>query len=447
MRGDDRKAQEERDGTMTTDRRQMDRGDFVQHVAGLVAQANRDAEARDGGLAARTGAGDPTGMLNLRPGGRQQQLGRGGPQGGEAGGQPSGYTTRGMLHWRTARGETIHDRISYEEAEKILQWFRGVSNNDMATARTAVRELHRERSVSLARQTEPMQVSSDELGGSTVPTQFVDEVIISLPQETPFADGSLITLFPMQSPSVTLPKIKKRPTTGGTTTAEGEKYARSNAEVGTLTLFARKQGVIIPVTEEMLEGTSIDLVRILAQLVAEELARQRNNFITNGSGAEEPEGVRVNPNVATSPWDDTDDQTSAKSVSNVYHDVQQRYRTNGIWLVHNQAIKQLRVLQRTDGSFYWTDGFAATPATLMGRPVFENPDIPIDLGGGSDTEVLFGDFMRGYVLGRLAGVEMQQDSSGEDWEADIIRMKWRERLDGKVRDENAFVRGTGLTLT
>lgn len=417
----------------------MERDDFEGYVAELVDQAARDREAAEGGRAGRTGAGDPAGgRINPRPG-------VGGTGGGRrSGGAPRGHITAGMP---LNLNSTIYDRISADEADEIMRWWKAIAGGDMQTAREATRECHRMaggRVISRA-PGDPQQVSVDELGGNLVPTQFVDEVLIALPQETPFANGQLITLFPMGSDSVEFPKVTRRPDVSGTV-PEGSAYKKSNADIGTVTLFARKHGVIIPVTEEMLMGSRVDIVRVLAQLVAQELAEQRNAFVTNGSGSEEPEGVRTNDNIATVPMGTADDRARADSLIELFYSVPSRYRQNGIWLLHNTRIQQVRQLKTTDGEYIWTDGFSESPSTIMGRPVFENPDIPTNLGVGNDeSEILFGDFQRGYVLGEREGVEMQQDSSGTAWEEDIVRLKWRERIDGKVRDENAFARLTGVT--
>lgn len=349
---------------------------------------------------------------------------------------PAG-TWRGTLSPFT---QAFRPDMTDDDAAQVLRYFRGVFHEDSSVQRSALSKLGGSSVVARASQT----VSEEEAGGIFVPEQFVNEVIIELPKFTPFADASLIRIVPMASDTMKWPKVTTKPAAPTVIPEEGT-YSKTRALFGFVELIARKIGEIIPMTEEMLEGSNIEMVALLAELVGEQLADKRNALVTNGTGASEPEGIRQNSAVGTKAWDATDDVTKADSIIAIFHAVKSAYRGDAIWLIHDTRIELIRKLKDGDKRYLWTDGFAEAPASILGRPVFENPDIPTDLGGGTDeSEILWGNFRRGYVLGTRRGLFVDRNSSGEDWEKDIVNFKFRERYDGKVTDAAALIRGTGV---
>jgi HK97 family phage major capsid protein len=206
-----------------------------------------------------------------------------------------------------------------------------------------------------------------------------------------------------------------------------------------ITLVAKKIGEIIPFTEEILASNAIGMVQVISSLVADAFAFKYNSLVTSGNGdANEPEGVLTNTNITSTAVVTTNDQTKADSLIDVFHSLASQYRKlNSIWLLNDLDIARVRKLKDTLGRYLWVDGFSARPDTLLGRPVIENPDLPAGT-------FLFGNFIRGYVIGKREGMTIDVNSSGTDWEKDIQNYKFRERWDGRVHDEKAFVKGTNL---
>lgn len=374
---------------------------------------------------------------NLNPRGGQ---GRGGPDVTENDRNTPGSTWRG-IHNPSSRSN-IRNRMTEDEARNTLRFFRAVYEGDTGDARRYAKMLN-------TRTGGGGQIEGDDtLGGGFVPEQFTNEVIIELPKYTPFVDSSLIRLFPMAGLTARFPKVKTKPSQPSVVQEE-QKYGKTKVVFGHVRLIANKLGIIIPFTEDLLDDMAgVDMVQLAAELVAEQVANKRNYLVTNGSGADEPEGVRTSSEVGTSEWTDTDDASRADSLIQFFHALPSQYRRDAIWMMHDSVIERVRKLKDGNKRYLWTDGFGEAPATILGRPVFENPDIPTDLGDGNDeTEILFGNFRRGYVLGQRKGLEVERNSSGEDWEADIVNFKFRERYDGRITDAAAFIRGTKVATS
>lgn len=366
----------------------------------------------------------------------------GGPSTSEPSAVPAGRTMRGSV----AADRVLQHNISREDAAGVMGFFRGVFNRDATQVRRSAEALGGSFQVERA-DGDPQAVgtpgSSGE-GGVLVPDQFLAMVQIELPKFTPFADRSLIRIVPMAKETLKWPKVTSKPGRP-VLTPEGTVYTKRQASFGLTELVARKIGEIIPFTEEIMESSEVSMVQLLAELVGEQMAYKRNELITYGTGVGEPEGVLTNGDVSSVAWVNTSDVTKADSIINIFYGLQSQYRRDCIWMMNDAIIKLVRKLKDAENRYLWTDGFADAPATLLGRPVYENPDISTTLGAGTDESViLFGNFRRGYVLGTKNGMSVSMDSSGDDWQKDITNMKFRERWDGKVNDVKAFVKGTAV---
>lgn len=321
--------------------------------------------------------------------------------------------------------------LKAEDAAQIMRFFKGMVERDTPYMQRALEALG-----TPMERLQQVGVSTD--GGYTLPVQFVNEVLIDLPKVTPFADSNIVRIVPMTHETMTWTKVVTRPSQP-TYVAEGTAYSKMGVKFGPITLVAKKIGEIIPFTEEILKSNQIAMVQVISSLVSDAFAFKYNALVTSGNGdAVEPEGVMTNQNIVTNAWVATNDQTKADSIISTFHTLPSQYRaTECIWLMNDQTIALVRKLKDTLGRYLWTDGFGPNPATILGKPVFENPDL-------ATTDILFGNFKRGYVIGKREGMTVDQNSSGTDWQADITNFKFRERWDGRVHDEKAFVHATGV---
>lgn len=349
--------------------------------------------------------GAPNGSLNVRPGEQEEE--------------PSGEAWRGSVS-PMFRGQS---KIKPKEAEGVMRFFRGVLNGDHTEIRSAVESLGG---------TRIQQVGATNDGGVTVPYQFLTEVTIALPRVTPFADKNIVRIIPMASETTRWTKVITKPAQPDVL-PENTTYNTAGVEFGLIELIARKIGQIIPLTEEILASNQVEMVSVIAELVAEQIGYKRNALVTRGNGATEPEGVMTNAQISSFTWDTTNAATKADSVIGMFHSLKSQYRGDAIWLFNDQTIKYVRQLKDTQNRYLWTDGFGSNPATLMGRPVYENSDM-------TTAEGLFGNFRRGYVIGQRDGLFVERNSSGDDWKKDVVNFKFRERYDGKVNDEQSFVK-------
>jgi HK97 family phage major capsid protein len=330
----------------------------------------------------------------------------------------------------TGTGVGSRTLVSPEEALKTVRGFQALMQGDRAGAAKAWQEISTRQLV---------QSDEQATGGVLVPDGFLAQVISELPNFTPFADPATVRTVPMGTPVMKVPKQITKPAEPDVV-QEATAYPETAPVWGHVELVARKIGEIIPITEEMVMGSSIALFGFLAEMVAEQSGQKRTDLITNGDGVSEPQGIRSEADVAS--YSQAATALASDDIIETYHAIASQYRDNAIWLMHDSIAKAVRKLTDSYGRYMWTDGGGLGPAqsTLLGRPVYENPKIPTNLGGGSNESVIiFGSFRLGYWLGQMDGLAMSTDSSGADWKADITNLKFRERWDGKVAVPVAFV--------
>lgn len=284
---------------------------------------------------------------------------------------------------------------------------------------------------------------TDSEGGYLVPDEFSADIIEKLGQETPFANNEFLRVIPMNRDTMRVPVLATRPDvqriaenaagTGGTDPAFGE-----------VTLTANRFGRVLPMSEDLLSDEAIGLVEYLRDLYAEILAENRNNLIINGTGTNQPEGVRVNGDVPTTAAIMTDGGTIHDSVIDAYNAVSPKNRVGGIWVTGTQGWGILAKAKDADNRPLIQQLPGQAFATLLGRPLFVTEAVPENLGAGTnETELIFGNFRRGYVFGDRMQLAVKMNDGGKYFENFQAAIRVSERFDGKVGQADYFIRSTG----
>lgn len=295
-------------------------------------------------------------------------------------------------------------------------------------------------------QVRALSEGTDSDGGYLVPEEFAQDIIEKVGQETPLANKEFMRVIPMNRDVMNVPALATRPTvsriaenaagTGGTDPA-----------FGNVQLTARKYGRVLPMSEELLEDTTYAIVEFLRDLYAEILAENRNNLIINGAGsvASEPLGVRATgTGIATRGGTMTAGKTIHDSVVDTYNTVIPKARAGGLWLTSPRGWAVLAKAKDDQGRPLIQLLGGEPFARLLGHPLFVTEAVPANLGVGTDeTELIFGNFKRGFAFGDRRQVAVKQDASGKYFENFQVALRVSERWDGAVANAQYFVRGTG----
>jgi len=195
-----------------------------------------------------------------------------------------------------------------------------------------------------------------------------------------------------------------------TTTPQLSPLAFGNGEI-----YANPQ-----VTQQLLDDSVIDIEAWLTREVAVEFDRQENIAFLSGNGTNKPNGlltyVTGAANAATHPWGDIDTVVSggataitADAVVKLVYALPSQYQGNARFFGNMNTQGALRLLKDGQGNYLWQPSYqAGQPATLMGRPLVDMPDMANI--AASAIPLLYGDMAETYLILDRMGIRVIRDA-------------------------------------
>jgi HK97 family phage major capsid protein len=185
--------------------------------------------------------------------------------------------------------------------------------------------------------------------------------------------------------SMSFPRVRDTNRTDGNRTGGLQSYWKgeeqtltaSTPQFDTTSLKLNKLTVLVYVTEEMLDDTSVALEQFVSRRVRAELTFGLSNAMFRGTGVGQPLGFLASPALVTvnKETDQTADTINGDNVVKMWSRRLQESESNYVWLINQDCEPQLFNLQL--GTSYGTQlvylppgGLSGSPyGTLMGRPV------------------------------------------------------------------------------
>lgn len=288
-------------------------------------------------------------------------------------------------------------------------------------------------------------------GGFLVPEEFIAEVDRKLVKRAVIRPNARV--FTGVGKKGSMP----RETGTVSVTWEGELVATAetgNPSFGKHLWNLNKMKALTKLGQELIDNAAIDIVDLLAEMLAEQVAVTEDNVFMVGSGVNRPTGLRNLVGVTALA------QVGANLVFDdlvgVKHTLAVQYRNNAAWLWHNDIIELVAKMVDGAGRKIFLDLSimagqgtnqtipAQTVGFVLGHPVLEQNDIPTNLGAGAESEGWFGDLKRAYFI--YDGGTMEMSSTTEGWgtfEEDAVGVKGLKFVDGKGANEDAIVYGSG----
>jgi HK97 family phage major capsid protein len=267
--------------------------------------------------------------------------------------------------------------------------------------------------------------------GATIPTTFVARVLeYMLPGIGVWQCQPTIITTSSGNP-MTFPRLTGRPTVAPV--AENTQFPTSDAAFNQFTLNAKKYGVIVQVSKEMVEDSGIDIAGFIAQQAGIMAGRQVAHDLLVGAGTGgTPTGVltaAVAANAGTTMG--TIGAISGDDIIALYYSIIDSYRGNAKFLMADATVGKLRGVKDAYGQYLWQPGLVSgAPDMLLGKPVHTDINMPV-VGTGNNC-VLFGDFSTYYVR-QVNGVQVEK-SFEYGWGSDLVSYKVTWRGDGGLSD-------------
>jgi HK97 family phage major capsid protein len=216
----------------------------------------------------------------------------------------------------------------------------------------------------------------------------------------------------------------------------GATIDESEPTFSSITLGAYKYAFLVPVARELIEDSGVDIAEVLARQAGNAIGYAVNGALTTGDGNAKPNGIvtaagtGVNGTIAGGLF------TADQLIDLVYSVDGAVRRLQGTgWLMAPSAIRNARKLKDNDGQYLFQPSLtAATPDSLLGFPVFENPGMAAV--GSASASVGFG-YLPSYKV-RLAGGLRVDRSDDYKFANDLAVFRFMIRVDGDLSHQEHF---------
>ncbi len=197
------------------------------------------------------------------------------------------------------------------------------------------------------------------------------------------------------------------------------------------TMVAHRHHVIVPVTRDLLNFADVNMESEMQTDASEGFAVSEGILFLTGTGDKQPEGILVNPNIATTTSATSGVVTVTEAIQ-LFGELKVGY--NPVYFFNRKTLVDFRT-QRDEsggagtGGYLWQVGAENQPATLNGIPYRIFPAMP-DIAANAKA-VGLGDLARGYTIFDSTTIEIVRDDLTKADEA-IIKMHWYRYNTGQV---------------
>jgi HK97 family phage major capsid protein len=224
--------------------------------------------------------------------------------------------------------------------------------------------------------------------------------------------------------------------------AAGGTIAASDPTFSSVTLGAYGYKFLVPVAEELLTDTGVNLEAELAKAGGNSIGFAVNTALTTGSGSDQPNGVVTAASSAVTGTAAAGAPTG-DDIINLYYSLDGAVRaaSNFAFMANATTISSIRKLKDTTGQYLFQPALSAgTPDTLIGRPLVENPAMA---SGTSAKSILAGDWDAYRV--RVAGGLQIAQSADYQFNLGVVNYRFQIRVDGDLMDTSAIKYYQGAT--
>lgn len=271
--------------------------------------------------------------------------------------------------------------------------------------------------------------------GAPVPTNFYDRLVEQLVIQGPMLDGNVVTILTTDSGN-NLQVPRQSGFTAPAITSEGSSISESDPSFSAfITLGAFKYAATLQLSREVVEDSGINLLDFIARQAAAGMGTAVNAGLTTGTGTTQPRGIVAASTLGVTGGTGVAGVPTADNLIDLVYSVGSPYRRRGAsWQMRAATLGAIRKLKDTTNQYIWQPSLqVGQPDTLLGFPVYENPDVVAT--GTSAKSVIFGD-ASSYFVRQVRGIEVARDDS-IGFVSDLITFRITWRGDGNLPDTAA----------
>lgn len=229
--------------------------------------------------------------------------------------------------------------------------------------------------------------------GAVIPDTIMNKVIDRVKEISPLF--AMVTRYAVKG-DITIPKIDR--TSGDITVAFSAEFSSLTAngfKFGSVTLSGHLAAALVLISKQLINNSQIDVVSIVIQKLAENIAAFVENFLLNGDSSISDSGLKGS----------VDTVNNVKTVASVAAlgsddliDVQDKipdaYQTNACWIMSPSVRTKIRKLKDGQNNYLLiADYTKGSGYTLLGKPVYVTDNLPSAASAASgDIIAYYGDF-------------------------------------------------------
>jgi len=292
-----------------------------------------------------------------------------------------------------------------------------------------------------------LQESDDTAGGFLVPEEFRNEVIRFATEVAIVRSGARV--FPMRSNVLTLPQLDQSNYKFSGVDIhwegdEGDLKEESQPKFGRITLNLNKMIGLVPVSDDLLSDSPVNVANYLVSLFGEAIAYEEDRQFLIGNGMNKPMGI-VNCGTSRA-------RTGAGCI--VYEDLKHMVEDLPVWaeagarwILTKAALTEVldiksgiytgAAVDQTEGFPLFLPGFsiaAGIPKTILGFPYSLTDKLP---AVGNKGDMILGN-LSAYFIGDKGGLAVTS-SIHDRFRYDETVLRFVKRVDGQCALPKAFV--------
>lgn len=189
-------------------------------------------------------------------------------------------------------------------------------------------------------------------------------------------------------------------------TAEGVAKTSTQAVFAKVTQSLKKLAAIVPLTEELVEDSAVNLTQLIAELFVEAVSIEEDTQFFNGDGTVflgilQDTGAGRVPKLTMASTKTTFASATADNYLDLQYKVKTSARSKGKYFMHPTVVAEVMKLKDTTNNYIYAMPNGDKPATLWGKPVVECDALPATSQGTQANKpfAIFGDLKQACVYG------------------------------------------------
>jgi HK97 family phage major capsid protein len=277
-------------------------------------------------------------------------------------------------------------------------------------------------------ETKTMTVGDPTTGGFAAPVEFVNEMIKIDVLYSPIRQLARVRASNRRAVQF----LKKASSASASWVTEiGTRAETTNPKIALEELPVHEMYAMAYVSKHDLEDTDFDLEGFLREEFGEQFGVLEGTAFVSGNSVGKPEGILTNASVTGFTGVTTSGKILADDLNSVLYSLAERYVPGSTWIWRRASTLAIALLKNgTTGDYMWKPGLGGGyPATVLGRPYVECPDMPAE--ANTAKAVAIGDFKKGYFIVDRVDMEILVDPYTSK-KTGCIEISARKRVGGQV---------------